>query len=118
MVRDRFPDVTDQTELYRRIIALAGDRPVVFRTLDIGGDNLLPYWRAGRDANPALGCRALRLSPDRPFLMHQHPPALLPPSAGRGLPVLFPVVNAVSDLASAKAYPDGEPPRPAPLGGD
>src|SRR3546814_12658464 len=43
MVRDRFPDVTDQTELYRPIIALAGDRPGVFGTVAIGGDQLLPY---------------------------------------------------------------------------
>src|SRR3546814_8320037 len=104
MVRDMFPDVTDQTELYRRIIALAGDRPVVFRTLDIGGDKLLPYWRAGRDANPALGWRALRLSLDRPFLMHQQLRALLRASAGRELRVLFPIVTEVAELERSEEH--------------
>ena len=117
MVRDRFPDVTDQTELYRRILELAGDRPVVFRTLDIGGDKLLPYWRAGRDANPALGWRALRLSLDRPFLLHQQLRALIRASVGRELRVLFPMVTEVAELERARAIFDVEMRRERRIGG-
>lgn len=116
MVRDRFPDVTDQTDLYRRILDHAEGKPVVFRTLDIGGDKLLPYWRAGRDANPALGWRALRLALDRPFLLHQQLRALLRAAGERELRILFPMVTEVAELERARAILDVECRREERLG--
>jgi phosphotransferase system, enzyme I, PtsP len=108
MIRDRFPDVDEQTELYRRILDLAGGRPVCFRTLDIGGDKLLPYWRAVRDENPAMGWRALRVALDRPLMLHEQLRALLRAAAGRELRVMFPMVSEVAELEQARAILDVE----------
>ncbi len=116
MVRDRFPDVKDQAELYRHILDLAGDRPVVFRTLDIGGDKLLPYWRAARDENPAMGWRALRVALDRPFMLREQLRALLMATAGRELRVMFPMVTTIAELEEARAILEAEMRREARQG--
>jgi phosphotransferase system, enzyme I, PtsP len=83
MVRSSYPDVEAQTELYARIIDEAGDRPVIFRTLDVGGDKMLPYMSGGAEENPALGWRAVRIGLDHPSLLRQQLRALLLAAAGR-----------------------------------
>lgn len=108
MIRDRFPDVDEQAAMYLRVLELANGKPVVFRTLDIGGDKLLPYWRAGRDENPALGWRSLRVALDRPFLMHEQLRALIRAASGRELRVMFPMVTEVAELEEARAILDTE----------
>src|SRR3546814_7540547 len=65
MVRSTFPDVETQTEFYAKVLDHAGERPVHFRTLDVGGDKKLPYFDAQDQENPALGWRALRIGLDR-----------------------------------------------------
>jgi len=104
MVRPRFPNVEEQTELYRRILDQAGDRPVTFRTLDIGGDKRLPYFLADSDIeeNPAMGWRALRIALDRPQLLRQQVRALLHAAAGRRLRVMFPMVAEVAEYMAAR----------------
>lgn len=103
MVEDRLPDVAAQTEFYQRVLDLVGDRPVVFRTLDLGGDKILPYWRTTREANPAMGWRAIRVALDRPYLLHQQLRALLRASAGRDLNVMFPMVTEVAEFERARS---------------
>lgn len=103
MVEDRFPDVADQTEFYQRVLDIVGEKPVVFRTLDLGSDKLLPYWRANREENPAMGWRAIRVALDRPFLLHQQLRALLRASAGRDLNVMFPMITEVAELERARS---------------
>src|SRR3546814_17113266 len=71
MIRDSFPDVATQTAIYGSILDAAGDKPVVFRTLDVGGDKVLPYWRASGEANPALVWRANRTGLDAPALLRR-----------------------------------------------
>ena len=71
MVRSEFPDVAAQVDIYRKILTLAGDKPVVFRTLDVGGDKVLPYWRGEAEENPAMGWRAIRIGLDRPIMLRQ-----------------------------------------------
>jgi phosphotransferase system enzyme I (PtsP) len=83
MVRAEYPDVKAQTELYARIFERAKNRPVVFRTLDVGGDKLLPYFDEVRDENPAMGWRAIRIALDRPAMLRQQVRALVPAMAGR-----------------------------------
>ncbi|MBV8650631.1 MAG: GAF domain-containing protein, partial [Alphaproteobacteria bacterium] len=90
MVRDDFPNVDEQAALYNRILDHAGARPVTFRTLDIGGDKVLPYMRNIEEENPALGWRAIRLGLDRPGLLRSQVRALLRASGGRSLRVMFP----------------------------
>ena len=69
MVAPNFPRTSEQYTLYRAVLDAAGDKPVTFRTLDIGGDKVLPYMRNVEEENPALGWRAIRLGLDRPGLL-------------------------------------------------
>ncbi|MET0867036.1 MAG: putative PEP-binding protein, partial [Pseudorhodoplanes sp.] len=69
MVATSFPRIGEQLSLYRSVLEAAGDKPVTFRTLDIGGDKVLPYMSAFEEENPAMGWRAIRLGLDRPGLM-------------------------------------------------
>src|SRR5258707_1348666 len=73
MVQDSFPDVDRQAELYGRILDHAGDRPVTFRALDIGGDKGIPYLPEAAEENPAMGGRAIRLALDRPRMLRPPP---------------------------------------------
>ncbi len=118
MVRDSLPNVAEQSLLYAQVLDHAGDRPVVFRTLDIGGDKVLPYWRQSREENPAMGWRAIRIGLDRPALLRGQLRALIRASAGRSLRVMFPMISAVSELAAARALLDRELEREQKLGGD
>jgi len=103
MIREQFPRLGTQTELYREVYEKAEDRPVVFRTLDIGGDKLLPYLRTTEDENPAMGWRALRIALDRPAILRLQIRALLRASAGKQLRVMFPLVAEVAEFDAARA---------------
>jgi phosphotransferase system enzyme I (PtsP) len=83
MVAETFPRAEAQETLYRSVLDAAGGKPVTFRSLDIGGDKVLPYFRsAPQEENPALGWRAIRLSLDRPGLFRTQLRALLKASSG------------------------------------
>lgn len=116
MVRAAFPDVAAQRELYGRILAQAKDRPVTFRTLDVGGDKLLPYWSGESEPNPAMGWRAIRIGLDRPIILRQQLRALIQAAAGRELRIMFPMVAQLSELAAARALLDLELERAAARG--
>jgi phosphotransferase system, enzyme I, PtsP len=108
MVRDHFPDVGQQTEFYRRIYEQAGGKPVIFRTLDVGGDKVLPYWPREGEENPALGWRALRIGLDLPNLLRQQLRALIAAAAGRPLQVMFPMIATTDELQAARDIVDLE----------
>jgi len=116
MVRSRFPDVSDQQRLYSRALDLSEGRPLVFRTLDIGGDKVLPYWRLAEEENPAMGWRALRLTLDRPQMLRHQLRAMVRAAAGRDLHVMFPMVAEVSEFERARAILDAEIERERKLG--
>lgn len=102
MVASRFPRPSEQEELYRATLDAAGDRDVTFRTLDIGGDKVLPYGNVIQEENPALGWRAIRLSIDRPGLIRMQIRALLKAGAGRTLKVMLPMVTEVREIRKVK----------------
>jgi len=108
MVRARFPSVPEQIALYRRALDLAGDRRVVFRTLDIGGDKLLPYQASAGEENPAMGWRAIRIALDRPSILRGQLRALIAASAGRPLDLMFPMVAETAELVAARRLIDLE----------
>jgi phosphotransferase system enzyme I (PtsP) len=108
MTRQDFPDVADQTALYTRVLDQAQGRPVVFRTLDIGGDKLLPYLPEMAEENPAMGWRALRISLDHPAMLRTQLRALLLAANGRPLSVMFPMVTEVAEFAAARRILDME----------
>ena len=108
MVSEELPRLDAQTNLYRKVLDTAGDRPVTFRTLDIGGDKVLPYLEAEREENPALGRRAIRLGLDRPGLLRLQLRALLSAAEGRELRVMFPMIATVDEFRAARELVDVE----------
>jgi phosphotransferase system, enzyme I, PtsP len=102
MVSPNFPRTSEQLTLYRAVLDAAGERPVIFRTLDIGGDKVLPYMRSFEEENPALGWRAIRLGLDRPGLLRIQIRALLKAAGGRALKLMFPMVATVDEFDDAK----------------
>ena len=109
MVSEELPRLNSQTALYKLVLDAAGDRPVTFRTLDIGGDKVLPYMETTeREENPALGRRAIRLGLDRPSLLRLQLRALLAAGAGRELRVMFPMIATVDEFRAARELVDVE----------
>lgn len=108
MVRSEFPDVDAQAWLYGRVLDLADGRPVTFRTLDVGGDKVLPYLGAFGDENPAMGWRAIRIGLDRPAMLRRQLRALIQAANGRPLSIMFPMIAEVAELLSARRLLDLE----------
>ena len=108
MVAPNFPRASEQYTLYRAVLDAADDKPVTFRTLDIGGDKVLPYMRNIEEENPALGWRAIRLGLDRPALLRTQLRALLRAAGGRSLKIMFPMIAMVSEFDQAKELVERE----------
>ena len=106
LVSATMPQREKQTRLYRDVLDAAGDKPVIFRTVDIGGDKAVPYLRdddAAFDENPAMGWRALRLALEREGLLKAQARSLLEAAGGRSLYVMFPMVSEPWEFDAAKA---------------
>lgn len=110
LVSATLPRRADQKRLYKDVLEAAGERPVVFRMVDIGGDKALPYLNhdAGEEENPAMGWRALRLALERDGLMKVQARALLQAGAGRTLNVMFPMVSEPWEFDEAKALVEAQ----------
>jgi phosphotransferase system enzyme I (PtsP) len=108
LVRREYPDVRAQTELYRRILDGAGDRPVTFRTLDAGGDKRLHSFVHDVEENPALGWRALRIGLDQPAILRQQVRAMIHAAGRRPLKIMVPMVATVEEFRAARAIVDLE----------
>ena len=110
LVSATLPRRESQQRLYRSVLEAAGDKPVIFRTVDIGGDKALPYLNVAEatEENPAMGWRALRLSLDRDVLMKAQARALLEAAAGRELNVMFPMVSEPWEFEEAKALVESQ----------
>lgn len=102
MIASTMPKAEEQEAFYRNVLKQAGGRPVTFRTLDIGGDKVVPYFRAAEEENPALGWRAIRLSLDRPGLLRTQLRAMLRAAAGADLRLMLPMVTEVSELKEVR----------------
>ena len=111
LVSATLPQRERQTRLYRDVLDAAGDKPVMFRTVDIGGDKTLPYLRhddGEGEENPAMGWRALRVALERDGLLKAQARALLEAAAGRTLNVMFPMVAEPWEFDAAKAVFDNQ----------
>jgi phosphotransferase system enzyme I (PtsP) len=108
MVSEDLPRLAAQTDLYARVFASAGALSVTFRTLDLGGDKVLPYLKAEREDNPALGWRAVRMGLDRPALLRLQLRALIAAADGRPLSVMFPLITSVEEFRAARTLVDRE----------
>lgn len=110
LISATLPQRERQQRFYRDVLDAAGEKPVIFRTIDVGGDKALPYLKdAGiEEENPALGWRALRLSLDHDGLMKAQARALLEAAAGRTLNVMFPMISEPWEFDAARAIFDGQ----------
>ena len=108
MVSSTLPKLEAQRALYRKVLDEADGKPVVFRTLDIGGDKPVPFLRHDVEENPALGWRAIRLLLGRPVLLRYQVRALLEAAEGRQLNVMFPMISEVGEFETARGIVDGE----------
>ena len=106
LIRSQMPKRSELSALYSRILDAAGGKQVVFRTLDIGSDKVLPYMAHVDEPNPALGWRAIRVGLDKPGVLRMQLQALLRAAAGRPLSVMFPFIAQVEEFDRARAEMD------------
>ncbi len=102
LVRNQMPRRSELVQLYARVLDAANGQRVVFRTLDIGSDKVLPYMKPNDEPNPALGWRAIRVGLDKPGIMRMQLQALIRAAAGRPLTVMFPFVAQFEEYTEAK----------------
>ncbi|MGO4739314.1 phosphoenolpyruvate--protein phosphotransferase [Bosea sp. 2KB_26] len=102
MVAQHMPTTTEQQALYGAVLKAAQGRPVVFRTLDIGGDKVLPYMERVEEENPALGWRAIRIGLDKPRLLRGQIRAMLRAGAGQDMRIMLPMVATVDEFLRAR----------------
>jgi phosphoenolpyruvate-protein phosphotransferase len=101
--RQTAPNEEEQYDAYREVMKVMGNRPVVVRTMDIGGDKELPYLDLGHEANPFLGCRAIRISLAEPDIFKVQLRALLRAACGHDMRIMFPMIATLDEVCRAKA---------------
>lgn len=108
MVSATLPRLGEQQKMYEEVLREVDGKPVVFRSLDVGGDKTLPYLRSTPEENPALGWRAIRMALDRPALLRTQLRALMRASRGREMRIMLPMVSEVGEVKAARALIDLE----------
>ena len=101
MDRTALPSEEEQYEAYKAVLEIMGERPVVIRTLDIGGDKELPYMNLPKEANPFLGYRAIRICLDRKDIFKTQLRALLRASVYGNLKIMYPMISCVEEIRGA-----------------
>lgn len=102
MAAEKMPDVEHQIAYYKKLLDKAGAKKVVFRSLDVGSDKLLPYWTYSGEENPAIGWRSIRITLDRRAILRQQMRAFIRASAGKELNVMFPMIANLAEFLEAK----------------
>ncbi|MDE4061709.1 phosphoenolpyruvate--protein phosphotransferase [Phaeobacter gallaeciensis] len=102
LVRDQMPKRSELVTLYQRVLDASHGKRVVFRTLDIGSDKVLPYMKPTDEPNPALGWRAIRVGLDKPGVMRMQLQALMRAANGRPLSIMFPFVAQFEEYRAAR----------------
>jgi len=101
LIRNHVPRRGELAELYRRVMDNAKGKQVMFRTLDIGSDKVLPYMKPQDEPNPAMGWRAIRVGLDKRGILRMQLQALIRAAAGRPLHVMFPFIADISEYEDA-----------------
>ncbi len=102
MSSEKLPDVEAQTAIYRRVLGEMKEKPVVFRSLDIGSDKILPYFENRNEKNPAMGWRSIRVTLDRRAILRKQLRAFIHACAGKTLWVMFPMISTVAEFTEAR----------------
>ncbi len=116
LVQNKMPRRAELSAQYARVLKAAGDLRVVFRTLDIGSDKVLPYMKTVDEPNPALGWRAIRVGLDKPGVLRMQLQALIRATNGGPLSVMFPFIAQLSEFTAARAEVDKAMDRERKLG--
>ncbi|MBP5398844.1 MAG: phosphoenolpyruvate--protein phosphotransferase [Alphaproteobacteria bacterium] len=103
MTSINMPDVDQQVAYYKDLTDVCGKKKVIFRTLDVGSDKILPYWGYKGESNPAIGWRSIRITLDRRAILRKQVKAFLLAAAGRELDVMFPMISNCEEFLEAKA---------------
>ncbi len=106
LIRNQMPKRMELVEIYARVLDAARGKRVVFRTLDIGSDKVLPYMKPNDEPNPALGWRAIRVGLDKPGVMRMQLQALIRAANGRPLSLMFPFIAQAEEYHAARAEVD------------
>ncbi|MDU8910328.1 phosphoenolpyruvate--protein phosphotransferase [Aestuariicoccus sp. MJ-SS9] len=106
LVRNQMPRRTELADIYARVIDAAKGKRVVFRTLDIGSDKVLPYMKPNDEPNPALGWRAIRVGLDKPGVMRMQLQALIRAANGQALSIMFPFIAQYDEFRLARVEVD------------
>lgn len=102
MSAQQLPDAKEQTMIYKRVFDEVGKKPVIFRTLDIGSDKILPYFENKKEENPAMGWRSIRITLDRRIILKTQLRSFIRAAAGRELKIMFPMITNLEELREAK----------------
>ncbi len=102
MASEVMPDVAQQIGYYKELLDRAGNKKVVFRSLDVGSDKLLPYWSNAGEENPAIGWRSIRITLDRRAILRKQMRAFLRAAAGKELNVMFPMISNYAEFEEAR----------------
>ncbi|MBQ3809394.1 MAG: phosphoenolpyruvate--protein phosphotransferase [Kiritimatiellae bacterium] len=107
LMRPSMPTEADQFSIYSRVLERMGGAPVVFRTLDAGGDKAIPYLYRGQEENPALGLRSIRFSLKYPYILDQQLRAILravQKSGNEHVGIMFPMISSVEEFRAAREH--------------
>jgi len=102
LVRNDFPSDQEQYGIYRRLVEGMAGRPITFRTLDIGGDKVLSYYRHAHEQNPGMGMRSIRFSLDNKDVFTEQIRAILRAGEGADIRIMFPMISSVEDFVQAR----------------
>ncbi len=102
MSASQLPDVQEQTKIYSRVFDEVKNKPIIFRTLDIGSDKILPYFENTKEQNPAMGWRSIRITLDRRAILRGQLRAFIRACAGKELQIMFPMITHINEFLEAK----------------
>jgi phosphotransferase system enzyme I (PtsP) len=104
IVRDNFPSESEQFSTYSKVIKSMHNKPVTFRTLDVGGDKVLSYFNYAKEPNPVMGMRSIRFSLQKPEIFTEQIRAILRAGADADLRIMFPMISSVDEFLQAKEF--------------
>ena len=102
MSASKMPDINEQVDCYKRLLEAADGKKVIFRSLDVGSDKLLPYWNSIEEENPAIGWRSIRITLDRRAILRKQMRAFIRAASGKELNVMFPMISNLDEFLEAR----------------
>lgn len=103
MHRDKLPEEEEQFRAYKKAVEKLGEKPLIIRTLDVGGDKEIPYLNIPKELNPFLGCRGIRYSLEKEDIFYTQIRAILRASAYGNIKIMFPMISSIEEVRRCKS---------------